>query len=569
MEHYGKLKKLIDLNAYHWLAKQARPHWKTLVLIILLSITSAVSSIVAAVVSKHLIDLAVEHKLQQALIYAVLFACILFVKIGFNAIISMKTAQVRETMSYRLQNEFIEHLYNVEWLKFNKYHSGDILTRLTSDVANIVNGCVVVLPNILALGFQLIAAFGTLLYYDRTLALFAFLLGPVSIIISWFIGLKIKRMQHQIQAAESQYRSYLHEVVQNMLIVKTFGYENGSLQRIHSYQQVKHDWAMKRSRFGISVNLVMALGYRLGYFSAFCWGAYRISTGSATFGTFTAFLQLVGQVQGPFEGLSTSLPQIITTVTSAERLMTFKSLEVETRNPNQLSCLGDAVSLGMNNVSFAYEGDKLILTKVSFQVKPGELVALIGLSGEGKTTIIRMLLALLKPKEGSLYLEGNNCGRIPISADTRPAFSYVPQGNTLFSGTIVENLHIGCPTASMEDLIKALEAACAWQFVQSLPSGIHTVIGERGLGLSEGQAQRLSIARALLRKSQILLLDEATSALDRETECVVLDNIRNLQPIRTCIAITHRASVFDVCDHVYRLANGILNEQKNTSYSIE
>lgn len=556
-----KLKKLFNLNVYQWLAKQARPHWKVLVLIIFLNMISAVSSVVGAVVSKQLIDLAVEHKLQQAIVYALIFGSLLLSKIGFNAIIALKTAQVREKMSYQMQSDFIEHLYHVEWLELNKHHSGDILTRLTSDVSRIVNGCVVVFPNMLALGVQLMTAFGTLLYYDKMLALFAFLLGPVSIILSWFISRKLKEMQHQIQAAESKYRSYLHEAVQNMLIVKTFGYEKESLQRIKSFQQIKHLWVMKLSRFSVSVNIVMGLGYRLGFFLAFSWGAFRISTGSASFGTFAAFLQLVGQIQGPFEGLSSSLPQVISTVASAERLMTYKALTAETRNSNLHPCLCESVGLGMNNVSFNYEGDKHILTKASFQVKAGEIVALIGLSGEGKTTIIRMLLALLKPKEGSLYIEGNTSGRILITTDTRPSFSYVPQGNTLFSGTIAENLWIGCPTASEQDIRDALESSCAWQFVQCLPNGIHTVIGERGLGLSEGQAQRLSIARALLKKSPILLLDEATSALDRETECAVLDNIRNLQPSRTCITITHRATVFEVCDHVYRLSDGILSKQ--------
>jgi len=557
-----KLKKFIDLNAYHWLAKQALPHGGLLVLITLLSIISAISSVAGAIVSKHFIDLAVDQKIQQAILYAILFASLLLAKIGFNAIITMKTAQVREKMSYQMQSELIEHFYQVEWLELNKYHSGDILTRLTSDVGNIVNGCVVVLPNIIALTIQLITAFATLLYYDQMLALFAFLLGPVSIIISWFIGLKIKKMQHEIQSAESKYRSYLHEVVQNMFIVKTFGYENGSMQRIRSYQQVKHHWVMMRSRFGISVNLVLSFGYRLGYFLAFSWGAFRVSVGSASFGTFTAFLQLVGQIQGPFEGLSSFLPQVISTTSSAERLMEFKSLEVETKDPNSYPSLGGSMGLGMKNVSFAYEGNKLILANASFQVKPGEVVALVGLSGEGKTTIIRMLLALLKPKEGSIYLEGNNCVRIPITIDTRPAFSYVPQGNTLFSGTIAENLLVGYPEASDEDIRHALEASSALEFVQSLPNGIHTVIGERGLGLSEGQVQRVCIARALLRKSPILLLDEATSALDHEAECKVLENIRNLQPKRTCIFITHRSAVFDVCDHVYRLSDGILHKRK-------
>lgn len=567
MKFVNQLKKLIDLKTLRWLAEQAGPHWRVLVLILFLNTVSAVSSVAGAVASKHLIDWAVLHKLQQALTYGALFAGLLILKIGFSTIISLKTTQVREMMSYRMQREFVDCLYQVEWLEYNRYHSGDIMTRLTSDVGTIVDGCVSVLPNMLSLGIQLMTAFAVLLYYDRTLALLAFLLGPVSVMISWFIGRRIKKMQHQIQSAESRYRSYLHEAVQNMLIVKTFGYEKESWQRIRAYQMEKHHWVMLRSRFGVSVNLVMGLGYRMGFFLAFAWGAFRISTGTVTFGTFTAFLQLVGQVQGPFEGLSNSLPQVVSTLASAERLIEFKTLAIETRNTDHNFCPEEPVGLGMNKVSFAYEADKLILAGASFLISPGEIVALIGPSGEGKTTLIRILLGLLKPKEGSLYVQGNSCGLIAITADTRSFFAYVPQGNTLFSGTIAENLLVGCPTASREDMIAALEAACAWQFVQSLPQGTDTVIGERGLGLSEGQAQRLSIARALIRRAPILLLDEATSALDKETEYVVLCNLRKLRPNRTCIAITHRATVFDVCDKVYRLSGGILDEQKSTGYA--
>lgn len=562
-----KAKDLFNLKAYKWLIKQARPHWKSLLLITFLKIVLAISTVASAILSKQVIDLAISHHLQQALVYALLFALLLLMQIAFTSFLSLKVVQVRERMNYQLQSEFVNRLFNVEWLTINKYHSGDILTRLTSDVSTIVDGWTLLLPSILSLIVQLFTAFFTLLHYDKTLALFAFLLGPLAVLMSFYLGRKYKTMQHEIQAAESQYRSFLHETVQNILVVKTFEYENESLKRISTYQQIKYGWVMKRTRLGISANLVLSFGYRLGYFLAFGWGAFRISTGSASFGTFTAFLQLVGQIQHPFEGLSSSLPQVISTIASTERLMEFESSAIETRNSSIQLCIDEVAGLSMNHVSFAYEKNKPILIDVSFQVKPGEMVALIGPSGEGKTTIIRMLLALILPASGTLYLNGKDCVRIPVSASTRPFFSYVPQGNTLFSGTIADNLRIGCPLASINELIDALIVSCSWQFVQELPNGIDTVIGERGLGLSEGQAQRLSIARSLLKKSSILLLDEATSSLDITTECAVLSNIRNSHPLRTCIVITHRSTVSDFCDYSYQLVNGILYEQKTTSHS--
>lgn len=557
----NKFERLININTYKWLAKCARPHRGALALIIIMNALQSVCSVATAVASRQMIDLAVKQNLRQAAGYAGAFAILLLMQIGLGGMITMISARVSEIMGYRIQQNFLRRMFKIKWMVLNKYHSGDAMTRLTSDVGNVVGCWVSLLPNMLALGVQLVVAFFTLLYFDQLLAVFAFILGPISVILSWFFGRKLKKMQHYIQQAESLCRSYLHEVVQHLLIVKTFEYDNESIKRISEYQQKKLKWVVKRSNMAVATNMVLSGGYWLGYLLAFGWGAFRISTGSTSFGTFTAFLQLVGQVQGPFDGLSRSLPQVISALASAERLIEFEELETESEKTVSVLWGEGPAGLSFEHVYFEYDTGKSILSDMSLDIKPGEIIALVGTSGEGKTTIIRMLLSLIKPVSGKINLIGKNNKRWPVSSDTRGCFSYVPQGNTLFSGTIAENLLIGNADASEEELEAAAKVACAWDFIKSLPERMNTVIGENGLGLSEGQAQRMAIARAVLKKSPVLLLDEATSALDLETEQAVLENIANLRPIRTCIAITHRLSVLGSCDHIYRLADGRLYEQ--------
>jgi ABC-type bacteriocin/lantibiotic exporter with double-glycine peptidase domain len=367
-------------------------------------------------------------------------------------------------------------------------------------------------------------------------------------------------MQHQIQAAESRYRSFLLESVHNMLIVKTFEHEQESLKQMEHHQHNKLHWVVKQQLVTIRTSLIMGLGYRIGFFLAFAIGAFKLSAGTTTFGTFTAFLQLVGQIQGPMEGLSRSLPNVIATLASAERLMEFEALHSEAEKTTKTVSNETMTSLNLEHVNFSYEEHMPILSDISLSIKQGEIIAFVGTTGEGKTTFLRLLLALLQPKEGEVYLYDSEHRKKNVSSDTRSYFSYVPQGNTLFSGTIAENLRIGRPTATDDELIAAVQNACAWEFIHKLPHGLQTIIGESGHGLSEGQSQRIAIARALLRPSPILLLDEATSALDLNTEWEVLQSIKKMAPQKTCIAITHRLSVIDICDRVYQLSEGKLIE---------
>jgi len=269
-----------------------------------------------------------------------------------------------------------------------------------------------------------------------------------------------------------------------------------------------------------------------------------------TFGTMTAFLQLVGQVQGPLFGFAQSLPSAVAVTASAGRLMELEELPVEIRDEEQSGISNPGILV--EEVSFGYKEDTAVLDRFSMEVRPGEVVALVGPSGDGKTTLLRLLLALVSPSQGKVLITGGP-SQVEISPATRRLFSFVPQGNTVFSGSIEENLRMGDPDATLEEIEACAEMACAWDFISELPEGMATIIGERGIGLSEGQAQRLAIARGLLRKAPILLLDEVTSALDVETEARVLKAICNSTPSRTCVVVTHRPSVSEVCDRIYEM----------------
>jgi len=544
----------------NWIAGNARAVLWSLVFIILFDIVISLTGVLTAILSKNLIDSAVKGALERVLLYAVCFGTLIILSLAVKAAVSMLAVRTTEVLANNIRKSIFSKITKTEWIALTQYHSGDILTRLTSDVGAITTGVVDTLPGIISLGAQLTAAFSTLLYYEPMLAVLAFILGPFTVLFSRIWGRKIKRFQVKVQESESAYRSFLQESLENMLIVKAFRLEEKSIETITGLHNARLNWVKKRNVTSVCASIILGLGYWAGYFLAFCWGAVKLSRGTTTFGTLTAFLQLVAQVQGPFMGLAKMIPQVIAAVASAERLIELEALPRE-REQHKLPEVLE-VGIKLQGVSFSYKKDMPVLEKISANIKPGEIIGLIGPSGEGKTTLIRILLALLKPEKGSITLVTEDNKEYMVSADTREWISYVPQGNTLFSGTIAENIKSGCREATEEEIKAAARAACAMEFINELPDGINAKIGENGIGLSEGQAQRISIARAILRKTPILILDEATSALDRESEMQVLKSIHEMKPARTCIVITHRYSALSICSRVFRLNEGKLVEQR-------
>jgi len=577
------------LSKIKWIAGRIYPSLPSLILIVMLGALTSLCGIFRALILKKLIDSAVNSRDGLIAKFAVVFALILFADIILQAALTLIKANKHLQISNSIQKRLFIRLTEAKWQNLVKYHSGDILTRLTNDAEALTNTIVNTIPNVISLGVMLIGSFVTLLFFNKFLALVALGLAPATVLLSRIFARKLRNLYKSSQQAEAKYRSFLNESIQNMAVLKAFCLEGTCTSQVENLQSKKAKLVLSRNRINVFSNSVFSFGSWLGFFIVFCWGASNLSKGTVTYGTFTALLQLFGNIQGPFAALAAAFPQIVYAFASAERLMElemlepdigivlseaespeanagridsaeFKPIEVDSDKAVLKLEKQDPVGIQFKNVSFGYKNDEPVLKNISVEINPGEILALIGASGEGKTTFIRLLLALVYPQNGHLYLTWGK-KRFEINASSRKLISYVPQGNTLFSGSIADNLRYGNPDADDKELEEAARAACAWDFISSLENGLYTIIGEHGLGLSEGQAQRIAIARALLRKTPILVLDEATSALDSDTEMKVLETIRNLKPARTCIIITHRPSAVQICHRVLKIEGNIITEQ--------
>lgn len=546
-----------------WIRPELKSFLPGLVVILLINAAGALMSVGTAIASKNMVDYAVENQLNYAGIAATILAGLIIMNLLMRVWETLLSIRISESFSNVMRQRFFKRLLETEWLPLSAYHSGDLLTRLTSDVNNITNCIVSVIPGIVALLVQLVASFLTLLHYEPKLAILAFIMGPSTVLFSRIWGRKLKYLHIKVQESESSYRSYIQEAIQNFIIIKSFGLEKHNHDSLQGLHENRMHWIIKRNRITLVANNVMSLGYWVGYFLAFGWGAVRLSQKAISFGTLTAFLQLVNQVQTPFMGLARTFPQIIAMIASAGRLMELERMTLEKRARQVPHC--EDVGLSMQDVSFYYTDGRPVLDRITMEIAPGQLVALVGSSGEGKTTLIRLLLALLRPSTGKVCFTDTSGGRYEASAATREWVTYVPQGNTLFSGTIADNLKSGKSDATQLEMEKAARAACAWSFIEELPQGLNTVIGERGHGLSEGQAQRIAIARAFLKKAPVMILDEATSALDTETEMNVLSAVKELGSHCTCLVITHRQSALRICSRVLRIRESKLIEERNSN----
>lgn len=541
-----------------WLFRQTKPFILSILFLTFIGIIMALSGVGSAITSRNLIDSAINKDKDRAIMFGIIFFAAVIVQIGLRAVLSMSSVKVMERFSNSLRISIYEHIARSDWNELIGFHSDDILTRMTSDISIVTSGIINVIPNIIILGVQLILAFFTLFFYDKVLAFLAIIIGPVTVLFYRLFSKKLKKLHIKIQEAEGKYRAYIHECIQNIGIIKVFSLEANSTDKLTGLQEGRMKWVIKRNRVNNAASSILSFGYYLGYMLSFAWGAYRLSTGAITYGMLTAFFTLVNQIQSPFVTIARSLPQLIQTEGSAVRLMELQQMKLENINNEAISV--DKAGIVFENIAFEYKENKQVIRNATVNIKPGELVALVGASGEGKTTMIRLALSLLEQKNGNISIvDGDK--KYEMNASFRNLISYVPQGNTLFSGSILENLRIGGPEATEEEIIQALKDACAFDFVSELKDGIHSIIGEKGIGLSEGQAQRLTIARALLRKTPILMLDEATSALDETTELHVLNAIKSQIPRPTCLFITHRPTVYKQSDRVLVLKDGILIEK--------
>ena len=450
----------------------------------------------------------------------------------------------------RMQQRMLDRLLRAEWKGRNHHHSADILNRLEFDVNNVVNFLTETIPSTLSVLAMFIGAFLYLFSMDKVLAVIVIGIFPMFLAVSKIYVGQMRHLTRQVRDSDSKVQSVLQETIQHRMLIKTLESDSVMVERLGNTQSELRHRVVRRTKFSVFSNMVVNFGFAFGYLVAFLWAAIRMSAHTLSFGGMTAFLQLVNRIQGPARNLTKLVPAFVSVFTAAERLMELEEDPLEEQGtPIYIKA---PCGIRLQNVGYAYEdsgGDKVI-DGLSFDFKPGSCTAILGETGAGKTTLVRMILALVQPQDGKIEIYHGSTHQA-LSPLHRCNFVYVPQGNTLMSGTIRENLRLGKLDATDEEMLHALHVSCA-DFVNDLPDGLNTLCSEQGGGLSEGQAQRIAIARSLLRDRSVMLFDEATSALDPDTERQLLNNILSAHD-KTIIFITHRPAVIDYCDQTLKL----------------
>lgn len=475
----------------------------------------------------------------------------LFILADFS--LSIASTWVRNLLGIKAQNRMqqrmLDRLLKSQWHGKEAFHSGDVLNRLEQDVNQVVTFLTETIPASLSVFAMFVGAFCYLFAMDHILALVIVGILPVFLLASrTYVG-QMRRLTRKVRDSDSKVQSVLQETIQNRMLIKTLESDNMMVSKLGETQSELRQHVVRRTLFSVFSSVVLNFGFALGYLVAFLWAAIRLADHTLTFGGMTAFLQLVNRIQNPARNLTKLAPAFVAVFTAAERLMELEENPLEQQGEPEY--IDAPCGLRLDNVTFAYsDRERDIVKDLSFDFKPGSCTAVLGETGAGKTTLIRMLLALVSPTKGSVNIYNDSTSR-ELTPLMRCNFVYVPQGNTLMSGTIRENLKLGNIAATDEEMIAALHKSCA-DFVMELPHGLDTVCSESGGGLSEGQAQRIGIARALLRDRSIMLFDEATSALDPETERQLLSNILASRD-KTIIFITHRLAVVDYSDQTLRL----------------
>lgn len=528
-----------------------------LLLLVVTNMLVSVCSVGFSLLSGNVINIASHSSSGSLVTEGIKLGGIIVIEIILRVVNSRMNVAFGGKLEMRLRENIFSDVCGKKWSEITLYHSGEIVNRVRSDASVVASGIMHILPNGVMLLTKIVLALIVLFKIDAEFALILCIVSPILLLIGRVYSKKMKFFHKEVQKSEGSAMSYMLENIQNMTVIKAFENEENISKTLHNLQNETLYLRLKRNAWNIVANVSMIVLFTGGYAFSILWGAYRLSCNMLSFGDFTAMIQLVGQVQSPFKSMGSLLVNYQNMLASAERIMELEELRNDFAQGKRIK--NDSFNFDeivFDNVSFSYGGED-VLKNASATVKKGEFVTLSGISGAGKSTLIRLLLNLVDPDCGSIYLKGDSI--CPVDSSTRRFFGYVPQGNLLISGTIADNIAF-YSDASQEDIEKAARIA-QLDFAFDLPDGLNTVLGEKGSGLSEGQIQRIAIARALVRKAPILLLDEATSALDEDTEIRFLDALKK-DKSTTVIIITHRKRVFDYCDKIITLSNGLLTEKK-------
>ncbi len=508
----------------------------------------AALSVNFSLISKDVVDIAVGAKNGSIKDSVFLLVGFLLAQLLLQTVGSRLNINLSGLLEIKLKSSIFSALLKKKTSEVYKYHTGELINRLTSDVNVVVNGFASIIPELFSFAARIIFSVIVLLRLDKSFALIYIIAAPILIIAARIYSGKMKSLHKKVQEADGKTRSFMTEALQNLMVIKAFSKEKDFTAKTIGLQKENYKIKIRRNTISITANILVYIAFNIGYYFALCWGAVKIQNGILTYGTLTAMLQLVGQIQSPIKGIADMMPGLFSMIASSERLIEFENLgdeNIEKIKKNYKKLYEESDKIVIDNVSFSYDADNPVLCDFNYEINKGEFVAITGLSGIGKSTLLKLLLGIISPDKGEIYLSGKE--KTEITPSSRELFAFVPQGNMVISGTIKDNIRFFNSNAADEQIQNAAKIAQMEEFVSELPLGLDTVIGEKGIGLSEGQVQRIAIARALLSDAPVLLLDEATSALDEKTELAFLNEIKALKT-KTCIIVSHKQAAKDICD---------------------
>ena len=531
-----------------WIYKCSKKYLWMVGLLTIISMAISGSFILMAVVSKKILDIATKSTTGS-----IINTCIfLFGIIAFQAVANIISNNCRVRSQAKIENSMKEYLLTTlldkEYQEIITLHSGELMNRFTSDIEIVAGGLVGFIPQIFSLFTKIIAGIWVLFTIDAKFTLIILIIGMITVVCSRLYSKKFRFLHKAVQQSQGVARSFMQECIENVIVIKSFVNENAIKEQLEEKQNYNYQLRVKQNAISNLASTSIYVMMTTGYYVALGWGAIQISKGLLTFGTLTAFLQIIDQIKAPFRNVSGLIPRYDSMIASAARLMEIENLNDESKNHKieNIKCFYDRFEgIGLEHGDFSYD-DKEVLKDVSIFIPKGNVIAITGESGNGKTTLFHLLLGLIKLNNGKLFIQTHD-DQIMIDAGTRNMFSYVPQGNMILSGTIKENILFGNQNASDKQIEQAIEIACLKDVIDELPEGINTVLKERGIGLSEGQRQRIAVARAIISEAPVLLLDECTASLDGDTEKRLLDNLKNFQQ-KTVLCISHRSAAIACCD---------------------
>lgn len=543
-------KKENNTKAVLWIYLRSK---KYLPLIFIMSGIAAVDSlsyVALALISKNILDTATSSVNGSFLTSSLLLFIVIAVQIVLLFAHNLLSTYTNAKLTISIRNYLFSLVSRKKYSKISNYHSGDLLNRFTSDTNVVVNGIVSMVPSITSMVARIIGGVSALIVLNWQIAIIILVLGVLVPAVGRMINKRYKALHKKCQETEGEARSFLQECIENIVVIKTFVSEAPFSAKLEKIMNQNYKYKIKRAKISTVINLSLYYFFTIGYYCILIWGANKIAGGFITYGTLMAFLQLISQLRAPLQNISGIMPRYYSTIASAERLMEIETGEDDLPpvDKDKLEKIASEFSgLRVDDITFAYNKET-VLENCSFEAEKGKITAITGESGSGKSTIFKLILGLYRLEKGAITVNDG----IKLDTSLRGLFAYVPQSNMVLSGTIRESITLCNDNVSEEDIIKAAKAAEIYDLIKSMPDGFDTVISERGGGLSEGQAQRISIARALLTQAPILLLDEATSALDEKTETKVLANIKAMND-KTVLFVTHRNTSLKVCDKIIHI----------------